>query len=116
MAESLDPQALELLDTTREVHVHTATKRLPIWSVVVDGDAYVRSYHGERGAWYRRALRDGHVLVEGIEANVEPERDEALNERISQAFRDKYGERSPRPTEEMVSPEVTATTLRLTRR
>jgi hypothetical protein len=110
----LDPDALALLDTTREVHVETPKKRLPIWAVVVDGDAYVRSYHGPSGAWYQRALREGRVNVEGIEANVEPAGDPALNERISDAFRAKYGERSPDATEGMVSPEVAATTLRLT--
>jgi hypothetical protein len=110
----LDGKALELLGSTREVHVATPAKRLPIWAVVVDGDAYVRSYHGETGAWYRRALRHGRLELEGIEARVEPARDPQLNERISDAFRAKYGERSPGPTEAMVTPEVVATTLRLT--
>jgi hypothetical protein len=109
----LDPQALELLDTSREVHVATPAKRLPIWAVVVDGDAYVRSYHGDSGAWYRRALREGRLEVDGIEAGVEPERDPELNRRISEAYHAKYGERSPGPTEAMVTPEVAATTLRL---
>jgi hypothetical protein len=109
----LSPDALETLDTTQEVHVATPGKRLPIWSVVVDGDAYIRSFRGDRGAWYQRALRDGRVEVEGIDARVEPEHDPALNERISDAFRAKYGERSPGPTEGMVTPEVAATTLRL---
>ena len=110
---SLKPDAIQLLDRRREVHVATPTKRLPIWAVVVDGDAYVRSYRGERGAWYRRALREGRIKVEGIEARVEPERDPELNRRISDAFRAKYGERSPGSTETMITPEVAATTLRL---
>ena len=93
----------------------TPTKRLPIWAVVVDGEVYVRSYRGERGAWYRRALRDGRMKLEGIDVRVEPQRDPELNERISDAFRAKYGGRSPGPTEAMVSPEVVATTLRLKR-
>jgi hypothetical protein len=109
----LAPDALSLLDKTREVHVATPKKRLPIWAVVVDGEAYVRSVHGESGAWYQRALREGRVEVEGIEARVEPERDPDLNERVSDAFRAKYGERSPGSTEGMVTPEVAATTLRL---
>lgn len=116
MADSLDPAALEMLDKTREVHVATPTKQLPVWAVVVDGDAYVRSYRGERGAWYRRALREHGLTIEGIEAGVAPERDEELNRRISDAFRAKYAESSPGPTETMVSPEIVATTLRLTRR
>ena len=103
-----------MLDGTREVHVATPRKRLPIWAVVVDGEAYVRSYRGERGTWYRRALREGRVEIEGIEARVERERDPELNERISAAFRAKYGERSPSSTDTMVTAEVAATTLRLT--
>jgi hypothetical protein len=110
---SLRPDAIAMLDSTREVHVATPTKRLPIWAVVVDDEAYVRSYRGERGAWYRRAVREGRVEIEGVEARVEPERDPELNERISDAFRAKYGERSPGPTKAMVTPEVVATTLRL---
>jgi hypothetical protein len=110
---SLEPEAVQVLDRTLEVHVATPRKPVPIWSVVVDGEAYVRSYRGERGAWYRRAVRDGRVEIEGIAARVEPERDPELNARISDAFRAKYGERSPTSTEAMVTPEVVATTLRL---
>ncbi len=110
---SLDPDAIKMLDRTLEVHVATPAKRVPIWAVVVDGEAYVRSYRGERGAWYRRALRDGRVEIEGVGARVEPERDPDVNARISDAFRAKYGERSPGSTDAMVAPEVVATTLRL---
>jgi hypothetical protein len=110
---SLKPDAIQMLDRRREVHVATPSKRLPIWAVVVDDEAYVRSYRGERGAWYRRAVREGRLEIEGIEARVEPEHDPQLNERISDAFRAKYGKRSPGPTEAMVTPEVVATTLRL---
>jgi hypothetical protein len=110
----LDGKALELLGSTREVHVATPAKRLPIWAVGVDGDAYVRSFKGERGEWYRRALRDGRVEIEGVEAGVEPVSDPELNRRVSDAFHAKYGERAPGPTEAMVTPQVAATTLRLT--
>ena len=109
----LTPDAIQLLDRTLEVHVAAPTKSVPVWAVVVDGEAYLRSYRGERGAWYRRALREGRVEIEGIEARVEREPDPELNERISEAFRAKYGERSPGSTDAMVTPEVTATTLRL---
>jgi hypothetical protein len=110
---SLRPDAIQMLDRKREVHIATPSKRLPVWAVVVDDEAYVRSYRGERGAWYRRAVRDGRLEIEGIEARVEPEQDPEVNERISDAFRAKYGKRSPGPTEAMVTPEVVATTLRL---
>jgi hypothetical protein len=107
------PDVIQMLDRKREVRLATPRKQLPIWAVVVDDEAYVRSYRGERGAWYRRALREGRVEIEGIEARVEPERDPELNKRISDAFRAKYGKRSPGSTDAMVSPEVAATTLRL---
>lgn len=90
----------------------------PIWTVVVDGEAYVRSYLGPRGAWYQRALVDGRAAIESdgrtIEFAVEPEHDPDINRRVSEAFEAKYAERAPEPTEAMVSPEVSETTLRLT--
>jgi hypothetical protein len=110
---SLGPEAIQMFDRTREVHVAAPGQRVPIWAVVVDGEAYVRSYRGERGAWYRRALREGRVEIDGIAARVEPERDPDVNERVSAAFRAKYGDRSPSSTDAMVTPEVVATTLRL---
>ena len=89
----------------------------PIWVVVDDGDAYVRSYRGESGAWYRRARADGRmtIAVEGAETEVvtEPIDDEEINRRVSDAFRAKYGGSSS-ATETMVNAEVSRTTLRLT--
>ena len=112
---TLRPDTIQLFDRTHEVHVSGPSKRIPIWAVVVDDEAYVRSYRGERGAWYRRALRDGRMTLEGVDVRVEPVEDGALNARISDAFRAKYGAQSPESTEAMVKPEIVATTLRLTR-
>ena len=121
---ALDPQTLELLDRSVEVDMLTprrdgSTSRRPIWVVVVDGDAYVRSYLGASGAWYRRALADGSAAIgtggRTLEVDARPATDDELNRRVSDAFRAKYGRRSPGSTDAMVSPEVTATTLRLTR-
>jgi hypothetical protein len=123
-APALDPETLELLDKSLEVDMLTprrdgTTSSRPIWVVVVDGDAYVRSYLGPRGAWYRRAVGDGRAAIgvggRTIEVGVEPVADEELNRRVSEAFRAKYGEVSPESTDAMVTPEVTGTTLRLTR-
>jgi hypothetical protein len=114
MPDSLDAETLDRFDGTRELHV--GARRTPIWVVVVDGDAYVRSYRGARGRWYQRARERGRMVLEGIPVDVEPVADADLNQRISDAFRAKYGARSPRPTEAMVSPEVVATTLRVARR
>jgi hypothetical protein len=123
-APALDQETLELLDQSIEVEMRTprrdgSTSSRPIWVVVVDGDAYVRSYHGPSGAWYRRALADGRAAIGAggrtIDVGFQPATGDELNRRVSEAFRAKYGARSPESTEEMVSPEITRTNLRLTR-
>jgi hypothetical protein len=121
---ALDRETIDALDRTREIEMRTPRRdgsisSRPTWVVVVDGEAYVRSYRGPGGAWYRRALADRRVSV-GFDGNtvdlaVEPVAGEEVNKRVSDAFRAKYGDRSPTPTEAMVAPEVRATTLRLTR-
>ena len=118
----LDSTTLEQLGTTREIEARTprgdgSMSSRPIWVVVDDGDAYVRSYRGESGAWYRRARADGRmtIAVDGAEIDVvaEPIDDEEINRRVSDAFQAKYGGSSS-ATETMVNPEVSRTTLRLT--
>jgi hypothetical protein len=113
MAGPLDQETLERFDRTGEVPVGEG-KTIPIWVVVVDGEAYVRSYRGESGRWYRRARESGRAVIGGVPVTVAPIDDAALDERISAAFRAKYGKRSPGSTASMVTPEVVATTLRLT--
>jgi hypothetical protein len=118
----LDPATLELLDRSIEADMLTPRRdgsmsRRPIWVVVVGGEAYVRSYRGEQGAWYRRVRRDGRAALamdgETLEVTLEPEHGEGVNERVSDAFRAKYSARSPGPTKTMVNAEVSRTTLRL---
>jgi hypothetical protein len=118
----MDQATLDLLDRAIEVAARTprrdgSTSSRPIWIVVVDGVPYVRSYHGEQGAWYRRARADGELEIAAgdttVHAGVEPIADEELDRRVSDAFRAKYGRRSPASTDAMVTTEVVATTLRL---
>src|SRR3954452_6873427 len=102
----------------------TASSR-PIWIVVVDGVPYVRSYAGERGAWYQHAPRDGRAEV-GVDpvtpaarpvtaADGEPRGPPAAppaggaDDHAWAHYHDKYGRRSPGPTEAMVTPQVVAT-------
>ena len=115
-----DESLFQQLEREREVYVRVARRagridELPIWIVTVDGDAYVRSYLADRGAWYRRALAAGRMTLvvrgKAVPVVVEPIEDEALNNSISQAFIAKYGESGPART--MVSEPVTATTLRV---
>jgi hypothetical protein len=120
---ALDQATIDSLDQHIEVNMLTprrdgSTSSRPIWVVVVEGDVYVRSYRGESGAWYRRARADGKATLEldgrTIDVAAEPASDEETNRKVSDAFRAKYGGRSPGPTETMVNAEVSRTTLRLT--
>jgi len=115
-----DESLLQQLEREREVYVRVTRRdgrigELPIWIVTVDGEAYVRSYLADRGAWYRRALAAGRMTLvvrgKAMPMVVEPIEDERLNESISQAFIAKYGDRGPART--MVNEPVTATTLRV---
>jgi hypothetical protein len=121
-AAPLDPRTIERLDAAIEIEAQTPRRdgsisSRPIWVVVSDGEAYVRSYRGTSGAWYRRARADGALtlVVDATEvrATAEPVDDDEVNGRVSDAYREKYSARSPGPTETMVDDQVSATTLRL---
>ncbi|HET8600433.1 MAG TPA: DUF2255 family protein [Segeticoccus sp.] len=123
MPESpFDEATLGALDRNLEIDMHTprrdgSTSSRPIWVVVVDGEAYVRSFRGERGDWYRHAARGGRATIGSggstFPVTVEPVTDPELNQRISHAYRAKYEASSPGPTAAMVTDDVAATTLRL---
>ena len=64
-----------------------------IWSVVVDGELYVRAYNGQGSRWYQAALRQkaGRITVAGITKEVSFERvDGPVNDRVDDAYRAKY--------------------------
>ncbi|MEZ5085435.1 MAG: DUF2255 family protein [Tessaracoccus sp.] len=60
-----------------------------IWSVVVDGRVFVRSWSGTRGRWYRSAVAQqaGRITAGGqsYEVAFTPITDEELNGRIDAA-------------------------------
>ncbi len=64
-----------------------------IWSVVVDGDLYVRGYNGQQSRWYQAALaqRAGRIRAAGMTKEVvfEPA-DGPINDRIDAVYRAKY--------------------------
>ena len=64
-----------------------------IWSVVVDGDLYIRAYNGQRSRWYQAAMkrRRGRISVAGLTKEVEFESaDPTVSSRIDDAYRSKY--------------------------
>ena len=65
-----------------------------IWSVVVNGNLYVRGYNGQRSRWYQAAIRQkaGRIRAAGMTTDVRFEPVEGpINDRIDDAYRTKYG-------------------------
>ncbi|WP_405845683.1 MULTISPECIES: DUF2255 family protein [unclassified Streptomyces] len=88
---------------------------VPIWVVRDGDDLYVRSFHGNAGAWYRaaRAGHEGRIRSGGVGKDVAlvEVTDPGANDRIDTAYRIKYG----RYGASYVDPMVAArdTTLKL---
>src|ERR1700761_5060420 len=64
-----------------------------IWSVVVDGELYVRAYNGRKSRWYQSAIgqKAGRITAAGMTHEVVFEHvDSPLNDRIDDAYRKKY--------------------------
>src|SRR5258708_37908456 len=64
-----------------------------IWSVVVDGNLYVRAYNGTNSSWYQAATKQkagriaaGGLTKEGAFETVEVQ----IDDRIDDAYRAKY--------------------------
>ncbi|MEU7898254.1 DUF2255 family protein [Nonomuraea sp. NPDC049152] len=98
-------------------HADGSWSARPIWVVVVDDEAYVRSAFGPRGSWYRR-VRAGavtEIAAAGLILSVrlEPVEDPALVQRVSDGYRVKYALGWPGPAETMAGSEPAGTTMRL---
>jgi hypothetical protein len=89
-----------------------------IWSVAVGDTLYVRGYNGIKSRWYQAAVRQkaGRIQAAGITKEVvfEPVQDEAMNDRIDEAYRAKYI-KSPY-LKPMISDRARAATVRITPR
>jgi hypothetical protein len=86
-----------------------------IWSVVVDGDLYVRAYNGQSSRWYQAAMQQkaGRITAAGLARDVSFASVEgAVTDRIDDAYRSKYG-RSPYLAA-MIGAPARAATVRIT--
>src|SRR5436853_2177584 len=85
-----------------------------IWSVVVDGALYVRSYNGQSGRWYQAALKQkaGRISAAGMtkEVSFEPVSG-SINDSIDDAYRSKYA--SSRYLKPMISAGARNATVRV---
>lgn len=86
-----------------------------IWAVVAGGDLYVRAYHGQKSSWYRAAVRQkaGRIHAAGMIKNVifEPVIDDGINEKIDEAYREKYGSSPYLPP--MIASNVKSATVKI---
>jgi hypothetical protein len=123
MDPRFDAHTLELLSHAREVEIETTSldgeqrHRTIIWVVVVGDQAYIRSEYAESGRWYREARSEPRVILhaegKAIPASAVLANDAETVDAVSDAYRAKYGERSPDSTEAMVAPHTLEHTLRL---
>lgn len=116
-----NPDELRRIAESDDLHVAPfredgATYGTPtwIWSVVVDGELYVRAYSGRRSSWYQAAVREraGRIAVAGRTREVAfgPE-EGATADRIDAAYRAKYAD-SPYLAP-MVSERARSATVRI---
>lgn len=123
MEPRFDAHTLEMLGRVREVEIETTSldgerrHRTIIWFVVVGDQTYIRSEYAEAGRWYREARSEPRVILhaEGaaLPATAVLANDAETVEAVSDAYRAKYGKRSPGSTEAMVAPHTLEHTLRL---
>jgi hypothetical protein len=89
-----------------------------IWSVAVGDVLYVRGYNGIESRLYRAAVRQkaGRIKAAGMTREVafEPVQDEAMNDRVDEAYRAKYAKSSY--LKPMISDRARAATIRITPR
>ena len=120
------PDELQQITAADDFHISPyredgATPRTPtwIWSVVVDGDVYVRAYNGTASRWYQAALRQraGRIRAGGVEWEVALEpvdgtsTGSTVQTAIDAAYRAKYAD-SPYLAP-MVSARTRAATVRV---
>jgi hypothetical protein len=69
-----------------------------VWTVVVDGRVFVRSWTLKPGGWYRTFLEEPHGLMQvgdrEIKIRAVPARSERLKAAVSEAYREKYNTRA----------------------
>ena len=111
--------SLSAIADSQEVVIKTSdgerTAGTIIWTAPHEGEIYIRSYLGDRGVWYKRALVNPEVVLTAGEVSVSmravPATDADSIEAATQGFLDKYKPSSSRDA--MVADRVLHTTLRL---
>ena len=121
-AVAWSPNELQSIARTDDLHISPfredgKTYGTPtwIWSVVVDGDLYVRGYNGQQSRWYQAALaqKAGRIRAAGMTKEVVFESvGGPINNQIDDAYRAKYAG-SPYLTH-MIGRRARSATVRVT--
>jgi hypothetical protein len=86
-----------------------------IWSVVVEGQLYIRAWNGPRSRWYRSALEQKrgriHLAKENYEVFFEKLTDETINKKVDQTYQQKYADSVYMPP--MIQAGPRSTTMQL---
>ena len=86
-----------------------------IWVVVADGEAFVRSWRGANGRWYKDLANGGAATLEfgrrSLAVQAIPANDPESVAKVSREFLEKY--RTSSHAREMVRSTILSTTLRL---
>jgi hypothetical protein len=117
---------LERLGAARELRIAgrraDGSLRRPviIWAVRIGDDIYVRSVRGPAGGWFRGVLErhEGWIDSGGVEKDVvfeDVDPADPLNDRMDQAYADKYGAGSSSVLA-MLTEDVRLTTLKVSPR
>jgi hypothetical protein len=96
-----NPELIAAIASTDDLHISpyrtdgtTFGTPTSIWSVVVDGNLYVRGYNGQNSRWYNAAVTQnaGRVRAAGRTADVllAPVVGSGINDHLDDAYRRKY--------------------------
>ncbi len=88
-----------------------------IWSVVVDGELYVRAYNGTASRWYGAAVREGAGRIRAAGTQYEVDfavADPEVNDAVDAAYRSKYAGSQYLPP--MLTDTTRAATVRISPR
>jgi hypothetical protein len=94
----------------------TLRNPVTVWVVRHGDDLYVRSVRGRTGAWFRsaQARHEGHISAGGVEKDVTfIEGDDAINDVLDAAYRDKYRRYAANIVGSTVTPQAREATLKL---
>lgn len=121
---SWEPAILQQIAASDDLHIFPfradgVTYGTPtwIWSVVIDGDLYVRPWNGSNSRWYRSAMSQhaGRITAAGQTFDVGfAAADQAVNDAVDAAYRTKYAGSSYLPP--MVGSRTRAATVVITPR